>query len=119
MHTFAQTSGTNDIVIENGDIKLAHGKEAYAIIIGDAMRTLKGELQLDVEAGIPYLETVFASPNFVTKWKAAVRRKLLSLPFVDGIVSFDAHVEGLSPNVVLKYTMRVSTNEGVVEVVNG
>ena len=37
------------------DIRTVDGVEAYAVVIGDAIRTVRGELQLDTERGVPYL----------------------------------------------------------------
>jgi hypothetical protein len=119
MTTFAQTKNTNDLVIENGDIKLAFDKEAYAIIIGDCIRTLKGELQLDVEAGIPYMETVFTSQSLISKWKASVRRAIMNFPFVDGISYFEASVESDGPNKRVVFSMKIMTDKGIIEVTNG
>lgn len=119
MHTVLQTKQTNDIVIENGDIKLAFDKEAYAIIIADCIRTLKGEIQLNVELGIPYMETVFTSQSLISKWKASVRRAVMNFPFVDGISYFEASVESDGPNKKVVFSMKVMTDKGIVEVANG
>jgi len=119
MFTLAQTKDTHDIVIDaDGLLSLSYDKEAYANIIADCVRTLRGELQLDVEAGIPYMETVFESIANLTQWKAAVRRKVNSLPFVSSIISFDADVIGDGASKKVVFTMNVYTDEGTVEVQN-
>lgn len=117
----SQSEGTNDFVLvgrDKKDIQMSFDKEAYAIIIADCIRTLKGELQLDVEAGIPYIETVFTSPSLLTKWKAAVRRKVLSLPFVESIVAFDAKVIGDMNDSKVTFSMTVTTDNGITEVIS-
>lgn len=119
MNTLSQSPSTNDIVIENGDIKLAFDKEAYAIIIADCIRTLKGEIQLDVELGIPYMETVFTSQSLISKWKASVRRAVMNFPFVDGISYFEASVESDGPDKRVVFSMKVMTDKGIIEVTDG
>ena len=55
MKTFAKDSDGNVIVDPvTHDIRTVDGVEAYAVIIGDAIRTVRGELQLDTERGVPY-----------------------------------------------------------------
>lgn len=119
MNTISQSPSTHDIVIEDRDIKLAFDKEAYAIIIGDCIRTLKGEIQLNVELGIPYMETVFTSQSLISKWKASVRRAVMNFPFVDGISYFEASVESDGPDRKVVFSMKVMTDKGIIEVTDG
>lgn len=122
MLTFSQRFAVNDIgVVEdsNGKAHIAFdtGKESYANIIGDAVRTLVGELQLDIERGIPYLETVFNSPRDVELWKHYVRKAVEEFDFVESIDSF--HTEWDASKELLSYRMEITTTEGTVEVTNG
>ena len=94
------------------DFKVVDGIEAYAVIIGDAIRTVRGELQLDTEHGVPYFETVFKSVNGIDIWKNDVRRGVLEFPFVKSIGSFEVSYA----NRKLEYTMRLTTDAGDVTV---
>ena len=94
------------------DLKVVDGIEAYAVIIGDAIRTVRGELQLDTEHGVPYFETVFKSVNGIDIWKNDVRKRVLEFPFVKSIDSFDVSYA----NRKLEYTMRLTTDAGDVTV---
>ena len=94
------------------DIRTVDGVEAYAVVIGDAIRTVRGELQLDTERGVPYFETVFKSVNGIDIWKNDVRKRVLEFPFVKSIDSFDVSYA----NRKLKYTMRLTTDAGDVTV---
>ena len=120
MTTFAQNPETNDIethaVTVGGVTKrylsFNNGKQAFADIIGDAIRTVSGELQLDVNRGVPYFETVFKSVNGIDIWKNDVRKRVLEFQFVKSIDSFDVSYA----NRRLEYTMRLTTDAGDVTV---
>lgn len=115
MKTFAKDSSGNVIVdLVTHDIKTVDGVEAYAIIIGDTIRTVRGELQLDTERGVPYFETVFKSVNGIDIWKNDVRKIVNGLSFVKSIVSFDVSWNPISRK--LNYEMVVETDDGEVTV---
>ena len=122
MTTFAQTSPANDItthLVTVGGVTKRYlsfntGKQAYADIIGDTIRTVRGELQLDVNRGVPYFETVFKSVNGIDIWKNDVRKIVNGLSFVKSIVSFDVSWNPISRK--LNYEMVVETDDGEVTV---
>lgn len=114
MKVLAQ-NGMNDIFLDSkGDFVFAEGVDAYATILADAVRTLIGELQLNVEAGIPWLETVFNSPNEIPLWKHNVSKMVLSYPFVESITSIATEI--IPDSKTMKYTLTVVTDLGNVEV---
>ena len=120
MTTFSQNPATNDIethAVTIGGVTKRYlsfntGKQAYADIIGDTIRTVSGELQLDVNRGVPYFETVFKSANGIDIWKNDVRKRVLEFPFVKSIDSFDVSYA----NRKLEYTMHLTTDAGDVTV---
>ena len=113
MKTFAKDPDGNVIVDPvTHDIRTVDGVEAYAVIIGDAIRTVRGELQLDTGRGVPYFETVFKSVNGIDIWKNDVRKRVLEFPFVKSIDSFDVSYA----NKKLEYTMHLTTDAGDVTV---
>ena len=122
MTTFSQNPETNDIethAVTVGGVTKHYlsfntGKQAYADIIGDTIRTVSGELQLDVNRGVPYFETVFKSVNGIDIWKDDVRKIMNGLSFVKSIVSFDVSWDPVSRK--LNYEMVVETDEGEVTV---
>ena len=113
MKTFAKDSDGSALVDPiTHDIRTVDGVEAYAVVIGDAIRTVRGELQLDTERGVPYFETVYKSVNGIDIWKNDVRKRVLEFPFVKSIDSFDVSYA----NRRLEYTMRLTTDAGDVTV---
>lgn len=127
MKAFRQKNGNNDIylnetatVVRQGvevpvmEIAMVTDKNAYAYIIGDAIRTVKGELQLDTENGIPYFATVFDRSDKLNIWKHYVEKKILGFDFVTGISQFNAEIIG--DDRMLKYDMIVETIDGEVSI---
>ena len=107
-----QPDGSALVDLVTHDIRTVDGVEAYAVVIGDAIRTVRGELQLDTERGVPYFETVFKSVNGIDIWKNDVRKRVLEFPFVKSIDSFDVSYA----NKKLEYTMHLTTDAGDVTV---
>lgn len=113
MKTLAKDSDGSALVdLVTHDIKTVDGVEAYAAVIGNAIRTVRGELQLDTERGVPYFETVFKSVNGIDIWKNDVRKRVMEFSFVKSIDSFDVSYA----NRKLEYTMRLTTDAGDVTV---
>lgn len=118
MRTLAQTDGgighVYDIYLDaNGDFAFASGIDAYGNIIADAIRTLEGELQLDIERGIPYQRTIWETVSRLNIWKIYVRNTILEYPFVVGI---DAMTVDISRGSHLNYSITIQTDLGTVEV---
>lgn len=104
MKTLAQND-THDIYIDsNGLLATAVDRAACAHIIADAIRTLEGELQLDLDAGIPYERTVWQSVGGIPLWKHYVTTRVLAFPFVDSIQSLEVNV---SSNREMSYRLVV------------
>ena len=114
MTALSQTTVNDIFLTSEGDFAMSEGKEAYANVIADVVRTYRGELQLDTGTGVPYFETVFDSVNGIDVWKSEVRKSVLALPFVRSIDSFIASWK--SENHILSYSMTVSTDSGTVTI---
>ena len=114
MKTFAQDSHNDICIGSDGQFATVDGLDAYSAVIADVVRTIRGELQLDTERGVPYFETVFKSLNGIDIWKSEVRKSVLQLPFVRTIDSFD--VSYGSDRKILTFKMKVTTDLGVTTV---
>lgn len=101
-----------DIYIVNGQLAMATGVDAYAQIIEAAIRTQKGELILDVDRGIPYMQTVFDRPHYIYLWEDAVKSRIRSFSFVKDIVAFETEIDYNAR--VLRYSAEISTDLGKV-----
>jgi len=109
----------NDIYLVNGDLAVSSGKTAQGQIINAAIRTRRGELQLDTERGIPYFETVFESPSKdnIDLWESSVRDTIMGFDFVESIEKFDIQMD--YERNVLRYSAKVKTVDGDILSVNG
>ena len=114
MKTFSQDSHNDIRIGSDGQFATVNGLDAYSAVIANVVRTVRGELQLDTGAGVPYFETVFDSVNGIDIWKSEVRKRVLALSFVRSIDSFSASWK--TGNHTLSYSMTVSTDNGTVTI---
>ena len=118
MTSFAQKdkAGHYDIFIDEDthQIAMSSDKQAYANLISDAIRTVRGELQLDTERGIPYFSTVFDKANKVQIWKHYVEKRITDFDFVVSIVAFEYEIDYQTKTIA--YTMTIDTDLGEVTV---
>lgn len=112
MVTTLNQDASNDIFIDSStnDISIVSGKDAYAIIVRDAVRTLVGELQYNTDVGVPYMETVFDNPSFIGMWKSRVQETVRSFGFVKAITDFTVTFNPSSRT--LAYSLTFTTDDG-------
>ena len=112
VNTIARDPETCDMYLDAyGNIALVSGKEAYAQIINAKMRTVVGEIQLNMRKGLPYFETIFENSTLLRVWESEAIKMLEALSFVIEVESFVCNVEGTT----VKYTSRIRTDRGVIE----
>lgn len=106
------TNAANDLYLNNtGSLAFADdGKEATAQIIKNVLLTQKGELPLDVEAGIPYLETVLGDNPNVPLWEGYMIERAESVANVQRV----EQMQSKAANNVLSYEMTILTDYGTV-----
>ena len=110
--TLARDENCDLYVGTDGQLAIVDGKEAYAQIINAKMRTTLGEMQLAMQKGVPYFETVFADPSMVPVWQESVIQMLESLAFVIEVSSFICETKGN----MLEYTSEIKTDKGMVTI---
>jgi hypothetical protein len=106
----------NDISFVNGDFTYVEGKDAYAVFIESAILTRLGELQYDINRGVPYFSTVFDSRNNLSLFEAYIRKTILDFSFVTQIKELVLS----QPNDIhtLTYRAVIETDEGIVSISN-
>lgn len=106
-------NSNNDIYLDgNNNIAMKKDINAIADIVLNKVRTNLGELQFNIDLGIPYFTTIFTStPNF-DLWQKFVEDSALSLNNVTEIVDFNKTIQ----NNTLTYSMTINTNLGVITV---
>lgn len=113
MKTLAQDAD-NDIFLEGHDLKVVSGADAYAVIISDAVRTVLGELQLDIGSGVDYFNTVFSNINGVPNWRAEVEDIIRSYDFVQSVGEMNVSIDNSTHT--LSYEITISTDRGQIVV---
>lgn len=93
---------TNDVIIENNDLKLITGVEEVAQILRQELRVFLGEWFLDTREGIPYFEEILKkNPNPITV-DSIFKNKILNSPGVIELQSFLLEINGRE--LSLKFT---------------
>ena len=115
MITFSQSSSNNDLYLDaNGQLAVSTGREAYADIMADAIRTMRGELWSDTGFGVEYFGTVFARSNSIEAWKVQMRSIIQGFDFVKSISEFNTEYD--SNSHTLNFKIVIETDQGTVEV---
>ena len=89
MKTIARSANSDIFLTPDGQLAMCDGKTCQAQVIEAAIRTVTGELQLDVEQGIPYFDTVFLRATEEDAWADEVTRRILEFSF-GGVLSFSS-----------------------------
>lgn len=115
MKCLEQDSSTYDIGIDsNGQLAFVDGRQAYANMIVDALRTIKGEYIFDTEIGVPWFSTLLGHGHANIEWQNLVRERILKFNFVQSIVDFEYRYDPKTKT--MDYTCTILTDEGIVEV---
>lgn len=115
MTTFAQSGDTYDLMLDSdGQLATVSGKEAYANLVSDALRTIRGEYPYDVELGVPYFQTCLGKNFSVVEWISEVQERTLAFPFVKSISSFDYSYDAMTKT--MSYRMSIITDLGPLEI---
>lgn len=109
MKVFARDKVLHDIFLDStGQIAMVESKNCHAQIIEAVILTLLGELQLNTERGIPYLETIFESRMYLEQWRSAIKRSINKFDWVRLIEEFNTEFKGST----LLYSMTIITEDG-------
>jgi hypothetical protein len=106
------TDENNDLYLdENNNIALATDENAVAQDCEHAIKTVLGELVLNINVGVPYFQVAFNGAPNINQFAAAIRAAIISAnPGVVQVVSLDiSQIED-----TLKYTTQIETIYGMV-----
>lgn len=76
----------NDWVFENNNLLIVEGKDFVAQNLGQRLRTLLGECELDTELGVPYIEDIFGKRRQQSVIENILKDVILTTP---GVISLD------------------------------
>lgn len=112
MKTF-NTNTNNDIFLDDlGNISVVESLDAETKIIENVIKTQRGELQLEIEKGVPYFETIFSSSGDVSIWQNFMTDEVESVEGVIRVESFDVKIT----ENTLSYEMNILTDYGNSEI---
>lgn len=109
------TNNNNDIFTDgSGNLALAADMAAVQHVCENAALTLKGEIQLDTQAGIPYFDIVFGAHPNLQRFKKYITDTLESVENVLAVSDFQLDYS----DGILKYSVVITTPYGEA-VLNG
>lgn len=103
----------NDLVFEGGDLVLSRGVPGVAQACRIALLMFAGEWFLDLDAGIPYWQSILGQKPAVAKAaaKIAVREALQSVEGVLEITKLEVNFVGASRTLTVTWAVRCAFGE--------
>lgn len=109
------SNSRNDLALaDDGRIRVIGGIEAIAQSARAYMQARLGEMFYNADQGIPFADIVWGGSPNIAQFEAAGRARLLQVPGIVEVVSFEARQVG----DVLGYTAVIRTGSGET-VING
>lgn len=121
------TDEHNDIYLDGGgNLAISADREALANIVLNVFRTNYGELQFNIDDGIPYFATIFNNAPNIRMFEAFLRDRALAIPGIESVGAFSYNVtetpvqfsdNGKKFNEShLNYRMQLTSDIGVITV---
>jgi hypothetical protein len=103
--TFA-VNANNDLYVDNeGNIAIVFDIQAVLQNCEHAIKTRLGEMVLQVNGGLPYLEAVFVGVPNIPQYEAAARAAILAVQGVQELILFNA----IQTQVIPPFSTRPTT----------
>lgn len=101
----------NDLFIENGKLRMLYDKEALAQSAVNIVCTVKGEVVLNQNRGIPYFEILFNNNPNTALFRSYVLNLLDQVPEINKVTGMKI----IKDKNLLKYSIDLDTIWGRVE----
>ena len=98
----------NDIYAVNGNLQIATDKDAIASACATAIRTLRGELQYNMDFGIPYFDVLYTNQPNLDMFRHYILSTVQDIDGVTAIKSLNFQISGET----LRYELTIKTGEG-------
>ena len=103
----------NDMYLVEGQVALCEGKARHAEVLASVMRTVRGEIELDIEEGLPFFSTVFGYRQ-AEAMAIEIESRARQLDFVKEIRDFRWSVN--DQKGTFSYKLTVLTEDGEVTI---
>ena len=108
-----ETSENNDFVIgADGNLSLVNGIDAVSFVCRSQALVEKGEVEFDVDQGIPRFDAVWNGVPNIPRFDAVLRQTILNVSGVQSIESLTIS----TVNNVLSYAATIKTNFGTLTI---
>lgn len=108
----AMDIGTNDLILENGDLKLIDNAERVAQQILISLRFWYGEWFLDTGEGVPYLEYIFVKNPNTAHIRQIITEQIQAVEGVQSVTDLTLHFD--RPGRALHAGYTVQTDYGLL-----
>lgn len=110
----------NDLVVENGDLVLARGLDAIAQECRIAVQMFAEEWFLDLDAGIPYVQSILGQRRAVAELvaKKEFRAELLAVDGVLEILQLDVAFEATTRELQITWKVRTVLGDTPVDLLS-
>jgi len=95
----------NDLLIENGDLKLSNDKQGLEQQIRRALLSFKGEWFLDEGLGIPYYQEILGTKNSINAIKAIFVDAIQRLEGVKELVELKIRLDDPARALLINFTI--------------
>lgn len=115
---FAGQTSENDLQVDAfGNLLMTNDLIALLNVIRCAVQTNMGELQYNVNKGVPHLQTIFSNPSLEQVWKSYLQS---TIEAIDGVISVQfIETEFDHQKSILTYTTSIITIYGTGEINGG
>lgn len=101
----------NDLFIENGKLHIYYDQEAVAQTAVNVMCTVKGEVVLNQNRGVPYFEILFNNKPNTALFRSYALNLLNQIPEINNVTGMKI----IKDKNLLKYSLDLDTIYGRVE----
>lgn len=105
-------SFVNDLVLDASgkNVLMVSDMTALLNVVSNVARTMRFELQYNLNKGIPYMQTIFQDATKVALWASYMQEAILAVDKVKGISYFDIKYD--PSKSLLSYTAGILTEYG-------
>ena len=108
-----ETNEDNDFIIgDDGNLSLVSGINAISVVCQSQALVEKGEVEFDIEQGIPRFDAVWNGVPNIPRFDSALRNTILA---VSGVKSIESLTISTASNV-LSYTATIKTDFGTLTI---
>jgi len=105
----------DDLVVVDGDLAFASGTAGIAQAIRIAIEMFRGEWFLDLDAGVPWRQSILGQKFDPTVARDAFREAILSVDGVADLIDLVVTFDGATRKLTVRWTVRAAFGDTVTD----